>query len=69
MIKTFFPLLVTALFFGVSPLYAAGPLQISISSPHEGAGVPWRPCVNGVVSDIKAEIWLIKAQIETAAAS
>lgn len=32
---------------------------VRIDEPKDGARVPWRPCVEGKVSDAKADVWVL----------
>jgi hypothetical protein len=51
-------------FFPVSPLCAQND-SIAIKSPYDGARVPERPIVEGVISDTTARIWVIVHPMET----
>jgi hypothetical protein len=44
---------------GALALHGAARLQIAISSPQDGAAIPWRTCVTGKVSDPSVEVWLV----------
>jgi hypothetical protein len=60
------PLVILFYFSSVLYLAAAQNVNIVIKSPSEGASVPKRPIVEGVVKDKNAQVWVIIHPMETA---
>jgi hypothetical protein len=63
--KIIMPLVVLFYIFSVLHLAAAQGENITIKSPSDGASVPERPIVEGVVMDKTAQVWVIVHPMET----
>ena len=61
------PLVVLFYFLSVLHLAAAQNGNIAIKSPSDGASVPERPIVEGVVMDKTAQVWVVVHPMETSA--
>lgn len=59
------PLVVLLYFFYVPHLAAAQNENVAIKSPSDGASVPERPIVEGVVMDRNTQVWIIVHPMET----